>query len=204
MNNNYRVLTLFAALVFASQTFAAAEKGVRTAAPLSAPAPPSAPLKPCTSVTVDAPTHVLLGKSTVVRLSTPAARMVVGGLSSGHAGKPVEVVEDKNAPPGQRQQASTASDGVADVDVMLLSPTELFFLGKRAGAMNIVLQSADGRCSVKDLIVTIDPDALQAKLLELMPEETGIKVRGAENALVLTGKVSDARSEERRVGKECW
>lgn len=186
MNNNYRVFTLFAALVFASQTFAAADKGVRTAAP------PSAPLKPCTSVTVDAPTHVLLGKSTVVRLSAPAARMVVGGLSSGHAGKPVEVVEDKNAPPGQRQQASTASDGVADVDVMLLSPTELFFLGKRAGAMNIVLQSADGRCSVKDLIVTIDPDALQAKLLELMPEETGIKVRSAENALVLTGKVSDA------------
>ena len=186
MNNNYRVLTLFAALVFTGQTFAAAEKGVRT------PSLPSAPLKPCTSVTVDAPTHVVLGKSTVVRLSTPAARMVVGGLSSGGAGKPVEVAEDKNAPPGQRQQASTASDGVADVDVMLLSPTELFFLGKRAGSMNVVLQSADGRCSVKDLIVTIDPDALQAKLAELMPEETGIKVRGAENALVLTGKVSDA------------
>ena len=192
MNNNYRVFTLFAALVFTGQTFAAAEKGVRTPALPSAPATASAPLKPCTSVTVDAPTHVLLGKSTVVRLSTPAARMVVGGLSSGGAGKPVEVAEDKNAPPGQRQQASTASDGVADVDVMLLSPTELFFLGKRAGSMNVVLQSADGRCLVKDLIVTIDPDALQAKLAELMPEETGIKVRGAENALVLTGKVSDA------------
>ena len=124
-NNNYRVLTLFAALVFASQTFAAAEKGVRTPSPPSAPAP----LKPCTTVTVDPPTHVLLGKSTVVRLSTPAARMVVGGLSSGAAGKPVEVAEDKNAPPGQRQSTGANFDGIADVDVMLLSPTELFFLG---------------------------------------------------------------------------
>jgi pilus assembly protein CpaC len=186
VNNNYRVLTLFAALVFANQTFAAAEKSVRP------PSSPNAPLKPCTSVTVDAPTHVVLGKSTVVRLTTPAARMVVGGLSSGRMGKPVEVAEDKNAPPGQIQSTAAKSDGIGDVDVILLSPTELFFLGKRAGSMNVVLQSADGRCSVKDLVVTIDPDALQAKLTELMPEETGVRVRGAESALVLTGKVSNA------------
>ncbi|WP_367379782.1 type II and III secretion system protein family protein [Collimonas arenae] len=58
--------------------------------------------------------------------------------------------------------------------------------------MNVVLQSSDGRCVIKDIIVTVDPGSLQAKLNELMPEETGIKVRGAENALVLTGQVSDA------------
>ena len=186
MNNNYRGFTLLAALAFASQSFAAAEKSV------VAPAPHNAPLKPCTSVTVDTPTQVLLGKSTVVKLSMPASRMVVGGLSSGRAGKPVEVVEDKNAPPGLRPLTTANYDGIADVDVILLSPTELFFIGKRTGSMNVVLQSADGRCSVKDLIVTIDPGTLQAKLAELMPEEAGIRVIGAENALVLTGKVSDA------------
>jgi len=186
VNNNYRGLTLFAALVFANQTFAAAESGVRTLSP------PNAALKPCSSVTVDAPTQVLLGKSTVVRLSTPASRMVIGGLSSARAGKPVEVVADKNAPPAQRPPTAANTDGIADVDVILLSPTELFFIGKRTGSMNVVLQSADGRCLIKDLIVTIDPGTLQAKLTELMPEETGIRVRGAENALVLTGKVSDA------------
>lgn len=58
--------------------------------------------------------------------------------------------------------------------------------------MNVVLQSADARCVIKDIIVTIDPGTLQSKLAELMPDETGIKVRGAENALVLTGRVSDA------------
>lgn len=186
MNNNYRGFVLLAALVFASHSFAAAEKGVVT------PAPHNPPLKPCTSVTVDTPTQVLLGKSTVIKLSTPAARMVVGGLSSGRAGKPVEVVEDKNAPPGMRPVTATNYDGIADVDVILLSPTELFFIGKRTGSMNVVLQGSDGRCSIKDLIVTIDPGTLQAKLTELMPEETAIRVIGAENALVLTGKVSDA------------
>ncbi len=186
MNNNYRGFTLLAAVVFASQSFAAAEKSV------VAPVPRNAPLKPCTSVTVDTPTHVLLGKSTVVKLNMPAARMVVGGLSSGRAGKPVEVVEDKSAPPGVRPATGANYDGIADVDVILLSPTELFFIGKRTGSMNVVLQGADGRCSVKDLIVTIDPGTLQAKLAELMPEETGIRVIGAENALVLTGKVADA------------
>ena len=58
--------------------------------------------------------------------------------------------------------------------------------------MNVVLQGTDGRCVVKDIIVTVDPDTLQAKLGELMPEETGVKVRGADTALVLTGSVSDA------------
>ena len=136
MNNNYRGLTLFAALVFANQTFAAAENSVR------ALPPSNAPLKPCSSVTVDAPTQVLLGKSTVVRLSTPASRMVIGGLSSGRAGKPVEVVADKNAPPAaQRPPAAANTDGIADVDVILLSPTELFFIGKRTGSMNVVPRS---------------------------------------------------------------
>lgn len=186
MNNNYNIPMLFAALVFASQTFAAVGKGAHT------PSPPIARLNPCTSVTVDAPTHIVLGKSTVIKLSTPAARMVVGGLSSSRAGKPVESVEDKNVPPGQMQPTGANLNGIADVDVMLLSPTELFLIGKRAGSMNVVLQSADGHCSVKDLIVTIDPDTLQAKLAELMPEEADIRVRGAENALVLTGKVSNA------------
>lgn len=175
MNNSYSIPTLFSALVFASQAFAQTSPPIR-----------------CSSVTVDTPTHIVLGKSTVVKLSSPAMRMVVGGMSSVRAGRPAEVAEDRNAPPGQRPTTPTIPDGIADVDVMLLSPTELFFIGKRAGSMNVVLQGADGQCSVKDLIVTIDPDTLQAKLEELMPEETGIKVKGAENTLVLTGVVSSA------------
>ncbi len=184
MNKHNYPLALFAGLALAGQALAATPAA-------QAERPVSAPLKPCTSVAVDAPTHVRLGKSTLVRLSAPANRLVVGGMSSARAGKPVDVPDEKNAAPGQ-PQAAASPGSVADVDVMLLSPTELFILGKRAGSMNIVLQGADGRCSVRDLLVTVDPDTLQTKLGELMPEETGIKVVGAENALVLTGKISDA------------
>lgn len=188
MNKNIRRLAYGAVLAFASQSFAATEKS-------PAPVPPrTTALKPCTSVTVDPPTHVLLGKSTIVKLNTPVLRMVVGGLSSSRAGKPVEVAEEKNVPPELRKPpaAAGAADGIADVELMLLSPTELFFVGKRAGSMNVVLQGADGACSIKDLVVTIDPSTLQSKLTELMPEETEIKVKSAENALLLTGRVSDA------------
>lgn len=157
-------------------------------APRVTPAAPS--LQPCTSVTIDPPTEVVLGKSTVIRLTTPVARMIVGGLSSGRAGRPAEAGASR-APGAQPQQAQQRNDGVADVDVMLLGPTELFFIGKRAGSMNVVLQSANGNCMVKDLVVTVDPNNLQNKLKELMPEETGIKVNSTENTIVLTGMLSD-------------
>ena len=75
---------------------------------------------------------------------------------------------------------------------MLLSPTDLFFRGRQAGSMNVVLQNAEGTCYIKDVIVTIDPGALQSKLAELMPEESRIRVRSAERSIVLTGEVSDA------------
>jgi pilus assembly protein CpaC len=194
VNKNDCILALFAGLLVASQSLAAISKTppAEKASQADKAAPQrTTPLKSCSSVVIDPPTQVVLGKSTIVKLSTPVNRLVVGGQSSARAGKPVEAADDKNAPPGQRP-SSASLDGIADIDVMLLSPTELFFVGKRAGSMNVVLQGADGRCLVKDLVVTIDPGTLQAKLAELMPEETGIKVRGAENALVLTGKISDA------------
>lgn len=193
MKLSCRILIFSAVLAVVTNSFAAGEK-TTVAAALPASPPPStiAPLKPCASVTVDAPTNVLLGKSTVVKLNTPAVRMVVGGMSSTRAGRPPEKVDDKTPALPQLQQPSNATDGIADIDVMLLSPTELFFLGKRAGSMNVILQSADGRCVIKDLVVTIDPNSLQLKLKELMPEETAIKVSGAENALVLSGTISDA------------
>ena len=149
-------------------------------------------IKRCTSVTIDPPTYVMLGKSTVISLGTPAIRMLIGSSSggSGRAGRPADA-ENNNAVPPAMPTASI-HDGVSDLDILLLSPRELFLSGKKAGSKNVVLQHADDHCTVKDLIVTIDPSPLQAQLNTLMPEEKGIKVRGAENALVLTGYISDS------------
>ena len=215
MHNNYKHLFLTATLAFTGQSFSQDTPApatnprpnlptgralIPTTNSVAAHAPNSTQaLKPCASVLVDPPTYLTLGKSRVIRLDFPAARMLVGGQSSSRAGRAVGAGDQNaagtipNAPPAASATPSqTVANGVADLEITLLSPTELFFLGKKAGSMNVVLQSADGRCVVKDIVVTIDPDTLQAKLTELMPEETGIKVKGAENAIVLTGKVSDA------------
>lgn len=155
-------------------------------------APSTTALKPCTSATVDPPTYLTLGKSQVVRLNFPVARILVGGQASSRAGRPVPMA-GAGAPSAAQSPGGQAavSDGVADTEITLLSPTELFFQGRKTGSMNVILQSNDGRCVVKDIVVTIDPETLQATLVAFMPEETGIRVRGAENSIVLTGSVSD-------------
>ena len=199
MHNNYKNLLLTATLAFTGQALSQ-DKPVPAMNPTMNPAINPTPraasgVKPCVSVVVDPPTYLTLGKSRVIPLDYPAVRMLVGGQSSSRAGRAVAVT-DKAAPgtplaaPAAPPQAG--SDGVADLEITLLSPRELYFLGKKPGSMNVVLQSADGRCVVKDIFVTVDPDTLQGKLTELMPEETGIKVRAAESTIVLTGKVSDA------------
>jgi pilus assembly protein CpaC len=58
--------------------------------------------------------------------------------------------------------------------------------------MNVILQDDEGRCHLKDIVVTVDPGALQGMLADLVPDERAIKVRAAENSLVLTGEVSDS------------
>ena len=159
-----------------------------SAAPAAAPAVPGsfgAALPPCSSVSVDPPTQVILGKSTVLRLSTPMIRMVVGGAPASRTLGPAASTEPAGPAP------SVLNDGVAQVDLMLLGPSELFALGRRPGSMNLVLQAADGRCFLRDVMVTVDPDALQAKLAELLPGEGQIRVRAMDSALVLTGQVSD-------------
>jgi pilus assembly protein CpaC len=75
---------------------------------------------------------------------------------------------------------------------MLLSPSDLFLRGKTAGATNVIVQDVAGMCYLLDVVVAIDPATLQAKLADLLPEETKIVVKSAENAIVLTGEVRDA------------
>ena len=156
---------------------------------------------PCTSIATAPPTDIVLGKSTLIRLAEPASRILVGGLPSGRAGKPVREdakARDKSAPQ-QQDEAASASGGVADSDVMLLGPGELYLLGRKTGTMNVVVQSQSGRCTMLDVTVTIDASALQATLNRLLPSQGGITVSAAANSLVLSGEIGDARSVERAI-----
>ena len=202
MHNPHKSLVLLAALALTGPSFSADNPPAVSAAPSAAPAspasPPSSGTKRCTSVVHDErPTYVTLGKSTVIPLDVRVARVIVSGQPPSRAPAPTAAATAApGAAPVQAAAApapqANANDGVADMEVMLLSPTDLFFRGKVAGSMNVILQNAQGTCFIKDIIVTVDSGALQAKLTELMPEENRIKVRGAEKAIVLTGEVSDA------------
>ncbi|TFY96999.1 type II and III secretion system protein family protein [Ramlibacter rhizophilus] len=148
----------------------------------------------CTSVTAAEPITLALGKSRVIQLPSPAIRLIGGG-------RPSSSVASTGAPQqgGAGGQARTATagaagggtDGVAETEITLLSPNELLVLGRRPGSANVIVQDREGRCVVRDIVITADPTTLQTKLRELMPRETGVRVAAAESAIVLAGDVSD-------------
>lgn len=147
-------------------------------------------LKHCSRVEIAPTSEVMLGKSSVITLPAPVTRIVVSGQPGGMGRRPAGQLGLVATPVTASESVDVAS--VADMEVLLLSPTDLFFRGKKAGATNVILQDANGVCYLRDIVVAIDPATLQAKLGELMPDEGGIRVKSAENAIVLTGKVSDA------------
>lgn len=150
------------------------------------------PLRPCQRVMTDETTYLALGKSRVISLPFPAARMVVGGQPGSRVGQAITAAATPAPGAPAAAPAQQSWDGVAETEITLISPTELYFLGRRPGAMNVVVQGTDGRCLTKDIVVTVDPGALQATLAQVLPQETGLKVVAAQGNLVLTGTATDA------------
>lgn len=155
-------------------------------------APAAAKQAPCQSVQVGKSYVIRLGQIEIVPLTVSAKRIFIGGLSSGYAGKPEEVKEGtpNAARPASNQTA--VSNGVADVDVVLLSPKELYLLGKKTGTMNVILQGQNDQCTVMNVMVMLDATALQDTLGQLIPGQKGIKVSAVDNTYILSGTVSDA------------
>ena len=158
------------------------------AAPAGAAAEPGTRI--CKSVVTAPVTQVMLGKAAVIPLTSPVTRIFASGQPpAAGARQQAANAAQQAAPP---TPAASDASPIADMEVLLLSPADLFVRGKKAGAASIILQDANGVCYLRDIVVSVDPAALQAKLAELMPEEPGISVGSAENAIVLSGKVSDA------------
>jgi pilus assembly protein CpaC len=85
----------------------------------------------------------------------------------------------------------------AVVQAMLVSPDTLYIAGVDVGTTNMIVQGKSGLCSVVDIVVAMDPTALQATLATVMPEEKDIRVVAAADSLVLTGTVADAAAVAR-------
>lgn len=84
-------------------------------------------------------------------------------------------------------------------DVMALSDRSIYVLGKTLGSTNIVLYGANrSLIALMDVTVTPDLPTLRKRLHELMPNER-VEVRGANDAVVLSGTVSSGELMKRAV-----
>lgn len=77
-------------------------------------------------------------------------------------------------------------------DIILINPKEVYVLGKKVGATNIMLWSKNGQSTVVDVSVSMDVNALAAKLQQMFPNEKSIKISNAADSLIVSGTVFDA------------
>lgn len=94
--------------------------------------------------------------------------------------------------PSPIDRISVGNPSIADIT--LISPTELYLLGKTYGSTNLVIWRKGGSTTAIDVNVSIDADRMEKKLRELLPNETGIRVRPAADSVILSGVVSSALS----------
>jgi len=162
----------------------------------SVPSPVQA-MAPCGRVEIAPVVQVSVGKSTVIRPPSPIARVLLGNPVGSRAARPAEAKgKDTKADEGEAA-AEALRPGVADLDVLLLSPSEVYLLGKSIGSTNVVLLDRSGQCTAFDVVVTMDTGALQSVLGQLMPEERGVRIASAFDSVVLMGTVTDAAAVSR-------
>lgn len=162
-------------------------------------APSAVGTSPCGSVGVAPLVKVPVGKASVIKLNTPVARILLGNPEHSTAGRPMTGKDAAAAAAPQANQQNNRRPGVADVDVLLLSPSELYLLGKTLGSTNLALLDRSGHCTLIDVAVGMDTASLTSTFGELLPSEKDIKVSAAGESIVLTGSVSDAAAADRAV-----
>lgn len=161
-------------------------------APMQRALTPVFPTAPCGGVDIAPVIQVSVGKSTVIRPAVPIRRVLLGNPENSSAAAP-RAPSDKATPGAPAAVATeTRRPGVAELDILLLSPTEVYVLGKSIGSTNVVLLDQSGRCTAFDVNVGMDTAALQTVIAQLLPEEREVRVSAAYDSVVLTGTVSDA------------
>lgn len=193
----FQLFFLAALLVTATGSFSA-HAAPATAKPVTVKAAaPTGPL-PCSHVEVGTVVRLAVGKSTLIRPQSPVARLLLGNPQNAQAAQPSEgaKTDDGRAAPVRMQNNRP---GAAELDVLLLGPSEIYLLGKTVGSTNIVLLERGGRCTMMDIVVGVDTTALNASIKELLPGEPGVRVTSAGDSLVISGMVSDAAAIDRIV-----
>jgi pilus assembly protein CpaC len=85
-------------------------------------------------------------------------------------------------------------------DVMVLSPRQIYLIGKVPGATNATIWGVDGKIlAMLDIEIMADVSGLKEKIHEVLPNEKDIKVTASHDAIVLAGTVSNTSNLSRVV-----
>jgi pilus assembly protein CpaC len=188
-------LALAISLALQGTGFAAQAATMAKPAPakVAAHAAPRVTTDLCARVNIAPLVQIPVGKSTVLRPPSPVTRILLGNPENARAARPAETPDGKKDE-GVNAPGTNTRPGVADVDVLLLAPTEVYLLGKTVGATNVVMLDREGTCTAFDVVVAMDTTALQAVIGQLLPGEKDIKVTPAFDSIVLSGVVSDSEA----------
>jgi len=81
-------------------------------------------------------------------------------------------------------------------DYIIINPTQLYLLGKRAGATNVILWDKNGKFTSRPLQVSRNIKPIRDMLKVVLPNEHDIQLFSWGPALVLSGTVSNAVAAE--------
>lgn len=80
----------------------------------------------------------------------------------------------------------------AIADVMVVSPKQIYLLGKKVGSTNVFIWHGNQSLSTLNVTVGIDSVSVQSLISQLLPSEKNIRVFPAGESLVLAGQLTDA------------
>jgi pilus assembly protein CpaC len=96
----------------------------------------------------------------------------------------------------ERPIARVAVGNPEVADYIMLNPSELYLLGKKTGATNLVLWEKNGSFTSTPLQVSRNTNPIELMLKVVLPKETDIQIFAWGPALVLAGTASDALAAE--------
>ena len=131
--------------------------------------------------------------------AAPPPAMDMGGtplvinIAPGHSTARIVVPVDKSRIIHFDRSFSRVHVGSGDVaEVVPLSSSTIYLLGKKRGSTNLTITSGDNSVvAVIDVIVSYDVDGLRQHLADLLPTES-VEIQPAGDALVLSGHVSSS------------
>jgi pilus assembly protein CpaC len=118
--------------------------------------------------------------------------------AAGYGAQPTQEAERLHLVSGQSmllksvepvKRVSVANPEVADFT--LISPQEIYVLGKAPGVTNLTLWQDRKLLTIYDLEVAYDTSRLKEKLHQVLPEEKDIHVLATQDSVTLSGRVSN-------------